>query len=99
MAATVTMFRSAECRRDAATTINRRRRISPEAGRALEILSHAIEYLTDEHIYEGGTFRLADPRVQAMMMMMERNREIYFAYPVVPTLGERLMSWLNPKIA
>jgi hypothetical protein len=99
MAATVTMSHRAECRSGAATTINRRRRISPESGRALEILGHAIEYLTDEHIYEGGTFRLADPRVQAVMMMMERNREIYFACPVVPTLGERLMSWLHPKTA
>ena len=28
----------------------RRRRISPQAGHALEILGHAIEYLTDEFV-------------------------------------------------
>ena len=27
---------------------NRKRRISPQAGRALEILGHSIEYLVDE---------------------------------------------------
>jgi hypothetical protein len=30
----------------------RTRRISPEAGRALEILGHAIEYLIDEYVHE-----------------------------------------------
>ena len=33
---------------------NHKRRISPEAGHALELLGHAIEYLTDELVYEGG---------------------------------------------
>jgi len=30
------------------------RRITPEAGHALEILGHAIEYLTDELVHCGG---------------------------------------------
>ena len=73
----------------------RRRRISTEAGRGLEILGHAIEYLADEYMYEGGQINLADPRVQAVLLLMEKNRDIYFACPEVPTLGERLRSWLQ----
>jgi hypothetical protein len=30
-----------------------RRRISQQAGQALEKLAHAIEYLTDEYIFDG----------------------------------------------
>lgn len=77
----------------------RRRRISPEAGRALEILSHAIEYLTDEYIYEGGQFNLADPPLQAAVLLMEKNREIYFGCPQIPSLGERLRSLLHLSAA
>jgi len=81
------------------TGVQRRRRISPEAGRGLEILGHAIEYLADEYIYEGGKFNLADPRVQAVLLLMERNREIYFSCPEVPGLGERLRAWLGLRTA
>jgi len=77
----------------------RRRHISHEAGRALEMLGHAIEYLADEYIYEGGQFNIADPRVQAVLLLMERNREIYFACPEVPSLGERLLSWFHLRAA
>ena len=77
----------------------RRRRISPEAGRGLEILGHAIEYLADEYVYEGGQINLADPRVQAVLLLMEKNRDIYFACPEIPTLGERLRSWLHLRAA
>ena len=35
---------------------HRRRRINPEAGHALEILAHAIEYVTDEYVHEAGSF-------------------------------------------
>ena len=78
----------------------RRRRISPEAGRGLEILGHAIDYLTDEFCVSAGSqFNLADSRVQAVLLLMERNRAIYFACPEVPTLGERLRNWLHRKAA
>jgi len=75
----------------------RRRRISPEAGHALEILGHAIEYLTDEYVHEGGSFSAHDPQVEAIQFLMARNREIYFACPEVPTFGERLRGWLHRK--
>jgi hypothetical protein len=74
---------------------NRPRRISPEAGHALEKLGHAIEYLTDEYIHEGGTFNSNDAQLQAVEMLMAINREIYFACPEVPTMGERWQAWIH----
>ncbi len=38
----------------AAGGVRRRRRISPQAGHALEILGHAIEYLADEYVHQAG---------------------------------------------
>ena len=73
----------------------RRRRISPEAGRALEILGHAIEYLTDEYIYRGGSFSARDDEVEAIQTLMGINRQIYFACPEVPTMAERWRSLLR----
>ena len=72
-----------------------RRRISPQAGHALEILGHAIEYLTDEYVHEGGLLSAHDPRLEAVQLLMARNREIYFACPEVPTLSDRIRSWLH----
>jgi hypothetical protein len=75
--------------------VNRRRRISPETGHALEKLGHAIEYLTDELVHEGGSFSANDARVQAVQLLMAVNRQIYFACPEVPTLSDRFLSLLH----
>ena len=72
----------------------RRRHITPKAGHALEILGHAIEYLTDEFLHQGGSFAAADPRLEAVHLLMARNREIYFACPEVAGFGERIRSFL-----
>ncbi|MGP8253770.1 MAG: hypothetical protein ACLQHF_17210 [Terracidiphilus sp.] len=74
---------------------NRRRRIGTGAGHALEKLGHAIDYLTDEYIHEGGTFNRNDAKLQAVEMLMAINREIYFACPEVPTVGDRWRAWLG----
>jgi hypothetical protein len=68
----------------------RGRSISPQAGRALETLGHAIEYLTDELVHEGVSLCHHDPRLEAIQLLMARNREIYLACPVVLSLQERL---------
>jgi hypothetical protein len=68
---------------------NRRRRIDPLSGRALEILGHAIEYLADEYAFSGGPLSADHPVVEAMQILKARNREIYLACPVIPTLAER----------
>ncbi len=67
----------------------RRRRIPAEAGRGLEILGHAIDYLMDEYVHHGGSFNPGDDELQAVETLMALNREIYFSCPVVPTAGER----------
>lgn len=73
----------------------KRRRISSEAGRALEILGHAIEYLIDQYTHEGGSFSADDPRVQAVLMLMAVNRQVYFECPEAPTFQQRLRSFLG----
>lgn len=73
----------------------RKRRVSREAGRALEILGHAIEYVTDEFVHEGGSFSGHSAQLDAVQMLMALNREIYLECPVIPTLGERCLSLLR----
>jgi len=78
----------------------RSRRITPEAGRAIEMLGHAIEYLADEFALECRNREESiaigkHPQITAIEMLMMRNREIYFSCPPVPTLGERLRSLLH----
>lgn len=77
----------------------RRRRISPEAGRALEILGHAIEYLTDEFIKAGGSFSAHDGQVEAVQLLMGLNRAIYFDCPEVPTFADRFRAMMHLRTA
>jgi len=77
----------------------RRRRISPEAGRALEILGHAVEYLTDEFVYAGGSFSAHDPQVEAVQLLMSLNRKVYFECPEVPGFAERLRALMGLRTA
>lgn len=73
----------------------RRRRITPQAGRALEILGHAIEYLADEFVYHGCELEDSRAHTEAMRILIEANRRIYFNCPEVPTFGERCTAILN----
>lgn len=89
-----------------ATTVSRRRsrRISPAAGRAIEMLGHAIEYLADEFALDcaSGEVRMQPgrhPRLAAIELLKACNREIYLSCPEVPTLRERVRGWLRRKHA
>jgi hypothetical protein len=73
----------------------RRRHITPQAGHALEILGHAIEYLTDEYVHAGGSLAARNAQVEAVQLLMGLNRQIYFECPEVPTWGERLRAGLT----
>ena len=78
----------------------RSRRITPEAGRAIEMLGHAIEYLADEFALECRSREEnigvgKHPQTIAIELMMTRSREIYFSCPTVLTLGDRLRSLLH----
>ena len=76
-----------------ATPANRRRQISPQIGRALEALGHAIEYLADEYALQVGTsasLHTEDPQVQSIQMLKAASRTVYYECPVAPTFRERL---------
>ncbi len=75
------------------------RRIAPQAGRALEILGHAIEYLSDEFVHAGGSLSAHNAQIEAVQLLMAVNRQIYFACPEVPSMGERWRALLHGKAA
>jgi hypothetical protein len=72
-----------------------RRHINARAGKALEKLSHAIEYLTDEFVQSGASFSPNNSQLEAVQLLMSLNRRVYFECPEVPTLGERLRGLLH----
>ncbi len=73
----------------------RRRRITPRAGHALEILGHAIEYLADEIVHDGIALSADNSRVKAVQLLMALNRQVYFECPEAPTFRERCRSFLH----
>jgi len=77
----------------------KRRKLSYQDGRAVEMLGHAIEYLADEYVLECRGRGQADHSkagpVQAIELLMARNREIYLAGELVPTFTKRLRLWLR----
>ena len=86
---------SAACARAA----NRRRRITPQAGHALEILGHAIEYLTDEFVHRHAEISPRSSELEAVQLLMALNRQVYYECPEIPTLGERFRSMLHLRAA
>lgn len=69
-----------------------RRRITAEAGRGLEKLGHAIEYLTDEFVLDGCACDGDRGRLQAIQLLASLNRQIYFSCGIEPSIRERLHS-------
>jgi hypothetical protein len=94
---TTTGFPVSATARAASTTsvLRRRRRITPQAGHALEILGHAIEYLTDEFVHRGESFSSSSDELEAVQLLMALNRQIYFECPEMPTFGERCRALLG----
>ena len=76
-----------------------RRRITPQAGHALVILGHAIEYLTDEFVHNGAEMALGSGQLAAVQLLMAVNRQVYFECPEIPTVAERLRSVLHLRAA
>jgi hypothetical protein len=79
--------------------LNRRRRITPQAGHALEILGHAIEYLTDEFVHENSGLTRGNGQLEAVQLLMAVNRQVYYECPEVLTVGERLRAALHLRAA
>jgi len=76
-----------------------RRRITPQSGRALETLAHAIEYLTDDFVQQGFAYSAGNGQLQAVQLLMALNRQVYFECPEVPTFGERCRAFLHRHMA
>ena len=73
----------------------RPRRVSREAGRAIEMLGHAIDYLADELALDCMSanqrgLKTANPRIAAIELLMACNREVYFSCPELPSLSQRI---------
>jgi hypothetical protein len=77
--------------------LQQKRRINPAAGRALEILGHAIEYLIDMHVHEGSLIVWEKGHFDAIEILKTLNRQIYEECPVVPTIEQRLRGLLVRK--
>ena len=71
------------------------RLITARAGRALEKLGHAIEYLADEYVHGTKTLDRSDPQICAIHLLMSLNWEIYLECSVVPSLGDRIREFLR----
>ena len=75
-----------------------RRQLSPEEGRAIEILGHAIEYLADEYCADAqpkGRLGNADPRIEAIQMLKALNRSIYYSSAEVEPAFTRMKRWVT----
>lgn len=73
------------------------RRITPSAGRALETLGRAIEYLADEYALsfaQIGLLDSGDPQIEAIQILMSLNRQVYYSCPETEPLLQRFANWL-----
>jgi hypothetical protein len=76
-----------------------RRRITPEVGRALEKLDHAIEYLMDEIFYEGHSRPGSHHRLEAVKVMTALRQQIYVDAPEIQPFGTRCRTFLTQLLA
>jgi hypothetical protein len=67
----------------------RHRRVSSEAARGMEKLSHAIEYLADEFVNDGGPNNDSRNRLDAVQLLMGLHRHVYVECQEVPSLLDR----------
>jgi hypothetical protein len=72
------------------TRAHGRRRITPEAGRGIEKLGHAIDYLTDEFVHDGCAVVEDHGRLQAIQLLAALNRQIYFSCGEEPAFREQV---------
>lgn len=87
-----------------ALNAGRHRRISARAERAMTILAHAIQYLSDEPGPADPPLRVANDRLQTIQLLMSLNRSIYLECPAAqthrkaPTVAERCRAFFNPRM-
>lgn len=73
----------------------KRRRPAPVQGHALSTLAHAIEYLIDSRIREGGT---SDDENQAIRLMMACSRAVFDECSVHKPMTQRVGQWLSHRL-
>jgi hypothetical protein len=71
------------------------RRITLRAGRAREILAHAIEYLTNEYVQTDLSFSARNEQLEAVQLLMALNRQVYFECLETPSFSERCWTMLH----
>jgi hypothetical protein len=84
--------------RRAAQSLKMRRQISPQAGQALEVLGHAIEYLVDQHAHERSLLKWEQAQLEALSILKALNRQIYLECPIEPSFDERVLCLLRKWI-
>lgn len=89
MADTSVSFASSAPAGSSVSARNVQRHIGPKSARALAVLGHAIEHLTDEFGQEDASIAAKKPRIEAVRLLMDLNRQIYFECPEMPSLDER----------
>ncbi len=72
-----------------------RRQPAPMQGYALSALAHAIEYLIDSRLPEGGTS--ADEN-EAIRMMMACSRAVFDECALHRPISQRVGQWLSKKL-
>ncbi len=72
-----------------------RRQPAPVQGHALSALAHAIEYLIDSRLREGGT--TADEN-EAIRMMMACSRAVFDECALYKPMSQRVGQWISQKL-
>ncbi len=83
---------------EAASRRAARRKLDFSAARGMEVLGHAIDYLSDEFALEclktgNLAMKQTHPTLVALKLLHQKRREVYEACPVAPTMGERFQRW------
>lgn len=95
-----TMARGRNIVSNAPIDMRRARKISAETAKGIEMLGHAIEYLSDDFAYHCldrilGTEPGLHPRLRAIELLKALNRQLYLSCPEVPTFSERMQGWFR----
>ncbi len=72
-----------------------RRRPAPVQGYALSTLAHAIEYLIDSRLREGGT---TDGENDAIRLMMACSRAVFDECALHKPMTQRVGQWLSQRL-
>ncbi len=70
------------------------RRTTPQQGRALEMLGHAVEYLVDSRLPDGGPLPSEN---QAIRILMACSRAVFEESEAAVSVHQRVGSWVQTR--